>query len=77
MTHTIYKAVIEKKPGGYDHDDVRWLDGKGEQVGFGYRGRNDGRMHVQRCPSCRKENYAMAVASGFCSWCGFDANAKL
>ena len=25
-----------------------------------------------RCPKCNRENYAIAVASGCCCWCGFD-----
>ena len=24
-----------------------------------------------RCPKCKRENYAIAVASGTCVWCGF------
>lgn len=74
---TVFKAVIEKQPEGYDHDNVRWLNEAGEQIGFGYRGREDGRLHVQRCPKCGKENYVMAVATGHCAWCGFDANTTL
>ena len=27
-----------------------------------------------RCPKCRKENYAPNVASGICTWCGYDAH---
>jgi len=23
------------------------------------------------CPKCKRENYAIAVASGTCVWCGF------
>ena len=30
----------------------------------------DGRLFMQRCPRCDKENYAMAVSSGTCCWCG-------
>lgn len=29
-------------------------------------------MLLIRCPKCGKENYAIAVASGRCCWCGFD-----
>ena len=29
-----------------------------------------------RCPKCHKENYALNVASGICTWCGFDINAE-
>lgn len=30
-----------------------------------------------RCPKCGKENYALAVASGRCCWCGFDGRKLL
>ena len=30
-----------------------------------------------RCPKCGKENYALAVASGRCCWCGFDGRELL
>ena len=29
--------------------------------------------YVVKCPSCRKENYAMSVSSGICAWCGWKA----
>ncbi len=34
-----------------------------------------GRICLVRCPKCKRENYAMNVMSGICTWCGFDANA--
>lgn len=27
-----------------------------------------------RCPKCGRENYSMNVASGICTWCGYDGN---
>ena len=30
---------------------------------------DDGNPFVVRCPKCRRENWAMAVASGQCAWC--------
>ena len=30
-----------------------------------------GKPFVVRCPKCRRENWAMAVASGQCAWCGW------
>ena len=30
-----------------------------------------------RCPKCGKENYAPNVASGVCTWCGYDAHELL
>lgn len=35
-----------------------------------------GKKFLVRCPSCGRENYAPNVASGVCSWCGFDANVE-
>lgn len=34
---------------------------------------NDGRPYLVRCPVCQRENWALAVASGECAWCGWDA----
>lgn len=36
----------------------------------------DGKTYLVRCPKCKRENYALAVSSGICAWCGFDANKK-
>lgn len=36
----------------------------------------NGMWYMQRCHSCRRENYALSVATGKCAWCGFDANNK-
>ena len=30
-----------------------------------------------RCPKCEKENYAPNVATGVCTWCGYDARILL
>ena len=30
-----------------------------------------------RCPKCGKENYAPNVASGICTWCGYDGRELL
>jgi len=27
-----------------------------------------------RCPKCGRENYALNVAQGICTWCGYDAH---
>lgn len=37
---------------------------------------DDGRIFLVRCPKCKKENWAPAVASGVCAWCGYDANVE-
>lgn len=31
----------------------------------------DGEVYLERCPKCGKENWAPAVASGQCAWCGY------
>lgn len=31
----------------------------------------DSRLYLVRCPSCKMENYAMAVYDGICAWCGW------
>lgn len=41
--------------------------------GYGFRAQ-DGNIYLQRCFACGKENWAPAVASGQCAWCGYDAN---
>lgn len=41
--------------------------------GFGFILPNN-HICMIRCFNCGRENYAMAVTSGFCSWCGFNAN---
>lgn len=54
-----------------DKNNVRWPDTRG----YGFV-QDDNTIALIRCPSCGKENYAMAVTSGKCAWCGFDANTK-
>ena len=43
---------------------------------FGKDGRgfvsDDGRVFLERCPVCVRENWGPAVASGRCAWCGHD-----
>lgn len=41
--------------------------------GFGFLSKDDNFCMI-RCFECGKENYAMAVMSGCCAWCGYDAN---
>ena len=63
------KRDIYIKPDGYDHDGVQ--AGKGS----GYMTRSKPlRVCMERCFSCGRENYALAVPSGHCAWCKFDAN---
>ena len=44
--------------------------------GVGYKDTKSGLVCMIRCFACGKENWAMAVASGQCAWCGHDANKK-
>lgn len=40
-----------------------------------FRG-GDGRLYLVRCPQCGRENYALAVSSGQCCWCGYRATEE-
>ena len=31
------------------------------------------KLYMIRCPKCGKENYAIAVATGICVWCLYEA----
>ena len=42
--------------------------------GTGYLSDADGRVCMVRCFECGRENYVMAVSSGYCAWCGYNAN---
>lgn len=57
-------------PLNHDSDSVDFKIG-GEVVGKGYRGRDDGRFYILRCPRCQRENYAPLVAQGGCAWCNY------
>lgn len=46
---------------------------KGKYIGF----RAKGKIYLQRCPECDRENYSPAVALGQCAWCGWDGNKEL
>ena len=37
----------------------------------------DGKYGLIKCPECNQENYALAVNSGICCWCGYNANGGL
>jgi hypothetical protein len=40
--------------------------------GFGYE--DEGTICMIRCFECGRENWAMAVAAGYCAWCGHNPN---
>ena len=63
-----YKTVLYPKPDNYDHNDIRWETPDGKVVGFGYMGKADKEIHIQRCPRCHNENY---MAQTVCISCGF------
>jgi hypothetical protein len=56
---------------GYDHIPVRI--GKGR----GYIGLKSGSLGLTRCPACERENWALAVATGQCCWCGWAYTGEL
>lgn len=37
--------------------------------------REAGKLYLVRCRVCDRENYAPAVASGQCAWCGWSEDA--
>lgn len=60
-----FDAVIP----GRDHIVARV---NGRRIGF--RPIDSEKVCVERCDVCGRENYALAVMSGCCCWCGWDAN---
>lgn len=68
---------IKQTPETHDTNDVWWYEvGKTEYVGHGYQSKKDGKLFIERCPMCEKENYAINIPTGTCAWCGYDANHK-
>ena len=37
----------------------------------------EGKLFIVQCVACNQENWALAVASGCCAWCGWEENNKL
>ena len=69
------KLIIEEQPKDYDHDNVRFnVDGVMKGFGFKSRPPDDQTIALQKCPLCDRENYALNVSSGQCTWCPFNAN---
>ena len=67
------KLVIEKTPENHDSDNVRFKVGD-KELGYGYRGKENGKIGLIKCPMCLQENYVLNIPSGVCTWCGFMAN---
>lgn len=42
--------------------------------GFGWYDKQRKAISMTRCFECGRENYAPAVTTGECAWCGYDAN---
>jgi ribosomal protein L37E len=63
---------IIKTPKNFDSDTVIW-----EWGGRWFKGKNDWRICVLKCPKCLRENYSLTVASWFCAWCGFNSNNQI
>lgn len=68
-------CLIIFKTKGADSDDVRWkIDEKADLKGYGFINRETKHISLIKCPDCGRENYAMNVMSGDCTWCPFKAN---
>ena len=63
---------IIKNPKGYDHDNIEFISFPFK--GSGYIGKKSKDIGLTRCPICNRENWAMAVASGICQWCGYSVH---
>lgn len=72
----MFTAVITHKPDNYDHDDLWWQADDGERRGFGFRSKKDGKLCLQKCPDCGRENYYAMVLDGQCAWCGWSIIQK-
>jgi len=62
----VHKITVYPARSGYDSGNIEC---EGRLIGF--KAVKDGGLFLTRCPECGLENYAMAVASGVCSWCGW------
>lgn len=63
--------AIEQALPGHAHRTVRF----GNQP-IGFCSLDSEEIGLQRCPKCRTENYALAILSGRCYSCGWDANGR-
>ncbi len=72
---TIIKLVLHPQPDCEDIDVRFGIDGK--EKGFGFTDKDKTYIALVRCPMCEKENYAMNVITGVCSWCGFSTKDAL
>ena len=69
-----YVVTYDMAEPNRDSTDIRFYK-DGNQCGFGYR-TTEGTICMIRCPQCERENYAIAVATGTCAFCGFNPNKE-
>jgi ssDNA-binding Zn-finger/Zn-ribbon topoisomerase 1 len=76
--HENFDIEIKMREQRFDSNDVYYYKkGTKNHIGYGFIGKFENpinKIALVRCPACRKENYAMNVSSGICTWCPFDAN---
>lgn len=65
LTHKIIKT-----PEDHDSNTILFYENE-EKIGHGFIPKDEEKVCIQRCPECKRENYALAVISGLCTWCGF------
>ncbi|MDE6079760.1 MAG: hypothetical protein K2G35_06825 [Duncaniella sp.] len=46
------------------------------KAAYGVEWYADGTVLLLRCPKCDRENYALNVALGVCTWCGYRAPSR-
>ena len=65
--------IILYQAGGSTRIKVKWKNSLHEDLGTGFA-LEDKTLALTMCPCCHRENYALNVLSGRCTWCPFDAN---
>lgn len=76
--HHYPKQIIPKLH--RNEHDIFWLNEEGKNCGYGYaKQKNNEPHHISliKCPACNRENYALNVSSGYCTWCPFNANKEI
>ena len=61
---------IHRRPSDWDSDDVVFLV-NGKKQGSGFRSKGSSDIKIIRCPRCDRENYAVAIVTNSCAFCGF------
>lgn len=62
-----------------DADDVHFYiaGDTSKSIGYGFKSKQTGTIHIVRCPQCGRENWASGLASGRCSFCGYNPNESM